>query len=169
MYRSGSVWPVVGENETAEAMVVLMERAKLVVEGAGAVGVAALIGGQVRAAERGTTVAVLSGGNVDPLILTRVIEKGLVGDGRLCRFTAVVSDRPGGLAKLTEAIARTGASIQEIIHDRAFAGPDVASANVLCTVETADRAHVEQLYQLLRSEGIQVRPLLVTANGAKQP
>ena len=93
------------------------------------------------------TVMILSGGNVDPLVLTCVIEKGLVADGRLCRFTAVVSDRPGGLARLTQLIASTGASIQEISHDRAFSGADVAAANVLCTVETADRQHVAELYQ----------------------
>ena len=68
---------------------------------------------------------ILSGGNIDPMILNRVIEKGLVADGRLCRFTAVVSDRPGGLARLAQLIAQTGASVKDIAHDRAFSGPDV--------------------------------------------
>jgi threonine dehydratase len=102
---------------------------------------------------------ILSGGNVDPLILSRIIEKGLVADGRLCRFTAVVPDRPGGLARLTQLIAQSGASIQEITHDRAFAGPEIGEANVLCTVETADRDHRDELYDLLKREGIRAAPL----------
>jgi threonine dehydratase len=73
-----------------------------------------------------------------------------------------VTDRPGGLAKLTSLIAQSGASIQELLHDRAFSGPDIAAANVLCTVETADREHIEALYKLLAQEGIQVLPLRPT-------
>jgi threonine dehydratase len=113
------------------------------------------------------SVLILSGGNVDPLILTRVIEKGLVADGRLCRFTAVVSDRPGGLARLAQVIAQSGASIQEIAHDRAFSGPDIAAVHVLCTVETADRDHIAKLYQLLAQEGIIVLPSRFGSNGPK--
>ena len=88
-----------------------------------------------------------------------------MADGRLCRFTAVVSDRPGGLAKLTTLIAQTGASIREIVHDRAFSGFDLAAAHVLCTVETADQHHIDALYQLLEREGIQVIPLRAPAAG----
>jgi len=124
-------------------MLRLAELEKSVVEGAGAAPLAALMAGKVPEVEGLRTVMILSGGNVDPLVLTRVIEKGLVADGRLCRFTAVVTDRPGGLAKLTTLIAQSGASIQELLHDRAFSGPDIAAANVLCTVETADREHIE--------------------------
>lgn len=152
----------VSEEELALAMLRLAELEKSVVEGAGAAPLAALMAGKLPEAESLRTVMILSGGNVDPLVLTRVIEKGMVADGRLCRFTAVVTDRPGGLAKLTSLIAQSGASIQEMLHDRAFSGPDIAAANVLCTVETADRAHIEVLYALLAKEGIQVLPLRPT-------
>lgn len=152
----------VSEEQLALAMLRLAELEKSVVEGAGAAPLAALMAGKVPEVAGLRTVMILSGGNVDPLVLTRVIEKGLVADGRLCRFTAVVTDRPGGLAKLTSLIAQSGASIQELLHDRAFSGPDIAAANVLCTVETADREHIEALYKLLAQEGIQVLPLRPT-------
>jgi threonine dehydratase len=149
----------VSEEELSLAMLRLVELEKSVVEGAGAAPLAALMSGKLPELSGLRTVLILSGGNVDPLILTRVIEKALVTDGRLCRFTAVVVDRPGGLARLTQLIAQSGASIVEIVHDRAFAGPDIGAVNVLCTVETTDRQHVEQLYDLLRREGIPATPL----------
>jgi len=149
----------VGEDELSLAMLRLVELEKSVVEGAGAAPLAALMSGKLPQTKGKRTVMILSGGNIDPLILTRIIEKALVADGRLCRFTAVVADRPGGLAKLAQIIADSGASIQEITHDRAFSGPDVGAANVLCTVETADRQHVERLYETLEHAGISVKPL----------
>ena len=104
------------------------------------------------------TVLVLSGGNIDPVILGRVIDKGLVADGRLCRFTAVVSDRPGGLARLAQSSPKAGASIKDIAHDRAFSGPDVTAVNVLCTVETSDREHIQRLYKLLGAKAFRSVP-----------
>jgi threonine dehydratase len=155
----------VSEEALALAMLRLVELEKSVVEGAGAAPLAACMSNMLPELAGLRTVLILSGGNVDPLILTRVIEKGLVTDGRLCRFTAVVSDRPGGLARLTQLIASTGASIEEIFHDRAFSGPDIAAVNVLCTVETADREHVARLFALLAKEGIQFVPLRTESNG----
>jgi threonine dehydratase len=103
---------------------------------------------------RGKKVVVIIGGaNIDPPTLGRVIEKGMVADGRLTRFTAVISDRPGGLAELTQVIAACGASIESIAHDRAFSGPDVSAVNVACTVETRDRAHIRELHRQLRRHG----------------
>ena len=96
---------------------------------------------------------VLVRGNIDPAMLGRVIEHGLVLDGRLCRFTATISDRPGGLARLAQVIASVGASVKEIEHDRAFAGPDLSAVNVFCTVETADRRQIEELVQQLTAAG----------------
>jgi threonine dehydratase len=156
----------VSEEELALAMLRLVELEKSVVEGAGAAPLAALMSGKLPQLTGLRTVMILSGGNVDPLILSRVIEKALVADGRLCRFTAVVADRPGGLAKLTQLIAESGASIQEITHDRAFSGPDVGLANVLCTVETSDREHLEELYRLLEREGVRATPLRFPAESA---
>jgi threonine dehydratase len=99
-------------------------------------------------------VLVVCGGNIDPGILSRVIEQGLVRDGRLTRFTVVISDRPGGLADLTAQIAAAGASIKQVVHERAFASPDVSAVNVLCTVETRDRAHLEDLLARLQERGV---------------
>ncbi len=159
----------VSEEELALSMLRLVELEKSVVEGAGAAPLAACMSGKLPELRGKRTVLVLSGGNVDPLILTRVIEKGLVSDGRLCRFTAVITDRPGGLARLAQLIAESGASIQEIGHDRAFSGPDIAAANVLCTVETADRRHIDELYQRLAQEGIRVLPLAPNGSSVDLP
>jgi threonine dehydratase len=101
---------------------------------------------------------IVCGGNIDPTILSRVIEKGLVHDGRLTRFTATISDRPGGLAALSRVIADCGASIKDIAHDRAFSGPDVSAVQVVCTVETRDRRHIGALHRALRQNGF---PLLL--------
>ena len=136
----------------------LAELEKSVVEGAGAAPLAACMAGKLPEVAGRKTVLVLSGGNIDPTILSRVIEKGLVTDGRLCRFTAVISDRPGGLARLAQVIAESGASVKEVTHDRAFSGPDVAAVNVLCTVETADREHIQDLFRRLANEHITVLP-----------
>ena len=94
--------------------------------------------------------------NIDPNVLSRVIERGLVADGRLGRFTAVISDRPGGLADLAAQIASTGASIKQVVHDRAFASPDVSAVNVLCTVETRNHQHLAELRALLKSRGVEI-------------
>jgi threonine dehydratase len=102
-------------------------------------------------------VLLLCGGNIDLSILDRVIDHGLAADGRRWRFTTQVSDRPGGIAKLTAAIAAAGASVQEIVHDRAFSGPDVFSTSVQVTVETADRDHVAALARRLEAEGFTVK------------
>ena len=101
-------------------------------------------------------VLVVCGGNIDPGILSRVIEQGLVRDGRLTRFTVVISDRPGGLAALARVIAECGASIKDIAHDRAFSGPDIHAVNAVCTVETRDHAHIRELHRALRKHGFPV-------------
>ena len=88
-------------------------------------------------------------------MLSRVIERGLVADGRLSRFTAEISDRPGGLADLSSLIAATGASIKQVVHDRAFASSDISAVRVMCTVETRDRAHLADLRAYLRKNGIE--------------
>ncbi len=98
----------------------------------------------------------LCGGNIDSTMLGRVIEVGLVTDGRLCRFTVSIADRPGGLARLAEVIASTGASIKEIIHDRAFSGPDLSAVRVVCVVETTGHEHVAALHAALAAAGVDV-------------
>ncbi|MEA2353392.1 MAG: threonine dehydratase, partial [Thermoleophilaceae bacterium] len=108
----------VGEDEIAEAMVLLMERSKLVVEGAGAVGVAALLGGLVAPAASGTTVVVLSGGNVDPGLLAAVARRHETQVGRRLVLFTRVSDRPGSLARLLTCVGDSGANLVEVEHVR---------------------------------------------------
>jgi threonine dehydratase len=148
----------VGEESLAVAVVRLLELEKLVVEGAAASALAAVLGEAGAELAGRTVVLLLCGGNIDLTILDRVIDHGLVADGRRWRFTTRISDRPGGIARLTAAIAATGASVREIVHDRAFAGPDVFSTGVEVTVETADGEHVAALVERLEAEGLVVTP-----------
>jgi threonine dehydratase len=146
----------VNEANIALAILRLIELEKSVVEGAGAAPLAAFLAGKLDSLKGKTVVLALCGGNIDLTMLDRVIEVGLVADGRLSRFTVSISDRPGGLARLAETIAATGASIKEIVHDRAFSGPDLSAVRVVCVVETTGHAHVEELHAALRSAGMQV-------------
>jgi len=149
----------VSEEFLALAILRLVELEKLVVEGAAAAPLAAMLSGQLPELAGRRTVLVLGGGNIDPAVLGRVIEKGLVADGRLARFTAVISDRPGGLATLAGAIGQAGASIKEVTHDRAFSGPDVNAVRVVVTVETRDRDHYVALLAALAASGIPTAPV----------
>ena len=144
----------VNEDEIALAILRIVELEKAIVEGSGAAGLAACLAGKLPELAGKRVVLPFCGGNIDPAILSRVIEKGLVADGRICRFSAVISDRPGGLAGLTKLIADTGASIKEIVHERAFTGGDVFAVGVLCTIETRDRAHLEEIFGRLDAEQI---------------
>ena len=145
----------VTEEQIAVAILRLVELEKSVVEGAAATPLAACLSGKLNDLAGKRVVLLLCGGNIDPNVLSRVIERGLVADGRLCRFTAVISDRPGGLADLATQIASTGASIKQVVHDRAFASSDVSAVNVLCTVETRDHQHLAQLRAQLKSHGVE--------------
>src|SRR5437588_12814011 len=131
----------VNEEQIAIAILRLVELEKAVVEGAAATPLAAVLSGKLPELAGKRVVLLLCGGNIDPNILGRVIERGLVADGRLCRFTAVISDRPGGLAVLSKQIAATGASIKQIVHDRGVASSDLSTVTVLCTVETRNTRH----------------------------
>jgi threonine dehydratase len=150
---------VVGEDETAEAMVVLMERCKLVVEGAGAVGVAALLGGQVRAAERGTTVAVLSGGNVDPGLLAAVARRHESQAGRRVVLLTRVADRPGNLASLLACVAETGANIVDVAHVREGLDLHVRETAVELVLETRGHEHAGGVVAAMRDAGYETRVL----------
>jgi threonine dehydratase len=144
----------VTEEEIAVAILRLVELEKSVVEGAAAAALAACLSGKLKDLAGKRVVLLLCGGNIDPNVLSRVIERGLVADGRLGRFTAVISDRPGGLADLATQMASTGASIKQVVHDRAFASSDVSAVNVLCTVETRNHAHLAELRAKLKSHGV---------------
>jgi len=145
----------VEEATIALAILRLLELEKGVVEGAGASALAALISGQLEDLKGKKVVLVLCGGNIDPNVLSRVIEHGLVTDGRLAQFSAIISDRPGGLAALAQSIASVGVSVKQITHERAFASADVSTVEVKVVVETRDRGHFLELIANLRDSGIQ--------------
>jgi threonine dehydratase len=145
---------VVDEDAVAEAMVVLMERCKLVVEGAGAVGVAALLGGQVEASRHGTTVAVLSGGNVDAGLLASVARRHESESGRRLVLLTRVADRPGGLARLLAQVAATGANIVDVSHVReGLADLHVRETAIELVLETRGHEHAESVVATLRDAG----------------
>ncbi|MEY2608997.1 MAG: threonine dehydratase [Verrucomicrobiota bacterium] len=144
----------VSEDEIALAILRIIELEKSVVEGSAAATLAALLSGKLPELKGKKVVLPFCGGNIDPGILNRVIEKGLVADNRLFRFTATISDRPGGLAALTHVIASVGASVKEITHDRTFGRAEASAVQVICIVETRDRGHIAELQQALRESGI---------------
>lgn len=144
----------VSEAELAIAVVRLMELEKSVVEGAGAASLAAVLSGKLPELKGKKVVLLLCGGNIDLSIVARLIDAALVADGRLARFTAEISDRPGGLAKFAELLKEIGVSVQDIVHDRTFCAPNIAAVNVLCTVETRDAAHIAELYARLTAAGV---------------
>lgn len=149
----------VGEEEISLAILRLVELLKGVVEGGGATSLAALLAhgdGELRELRGRRVALLLCGGNIDPVVLSRVIEHGLAVDGRLIQFTAFIRDRPGGLNELTATIAACGASVRQITHERAFGGPDVSTVLVLCTVEVRDCEHGEELQRALTAKGIRV-------------
>lgn len=146
----------VDEASIALAILRLVELEKSVVEGAGAAPLAAFIAGKLEALKGCNVVLTLCGGNIDTSMLGRVLDVGLVADGRITRFTVSVQDRPGGLARLTAAIAEAGASVQEIAHDRAFSGPNLSQVRVVCVVETTGPDHVRALHDRLRAAGFDI-------------
>ena len=146
----------VDEASIALAILRLIELEKSVVEGAGAAPLAAFIAGKLPELAGRTVVLTLCGGNIDTNMLGRVLDVGLVADGRLTRFNVSVADRPGGLARLTAVIAEAGASIHELAHDRAFSGPNVSEVRVVCVVETTGHDHVRQLFDALTQAGFSV-------------
>jgi threonine dehydratase len=154
--RSANQMVTVEEEALALAMLRLAELEKCVIEGAGAAGLAALMAGSLPELQGRRVVLLLSGGNIDPLAHSRVIERGLAADGRIYRFDALISDRPGGLAHLSRVLASAEANVTEIVHNRTFAGPDLSRVHVLCTVETRDRAHIEEIKQRLAENGVEL-------------
>ena len=146
----------VSEDAIALAILRMVELEKTVVEGAAAAPLAAMMSGKLPKLAGKNVALAVCGGNIDPAVLSRIIESGLVNDGRLTRFRARISDRPGGLARLTKVIADCGASVKDIAHDRAFSGPDVSAVQVVCTVETRDRKHINALKRELKKNGFPV-------------
>jgi threonine dehydratase len=150
---------VVEDEEAAEAMFVLLERCKLVVEGAGAVGVAALLGGQVAAAAGGTTVAILSGGNVDPGLLLSIARRHETLAGRRLVVLTRVPDRPGALAGLLTCVAQAGGNVVDVSHVREGFDLHVRETAVELVLETRGREHADRVMSAMRREGYPAQPL----------
>src|SRR5438128_5167930 len=143
---------LVREHDIALAVLRLMELEKAVVEGAGAAPLAACLARLVPELKGKKVILPLCGGNIDLNTLGRVIERGLASDGRLCRFTATISDRPGGLARFAGLIAEEGASIIDITHDRACADEDITNGSDHCAGQTRETGHSTCLStQLMRA------------------
>jgi threonine dehydratase len=145
----------VTEDEIASAILVLLEREKTLAEGAGAAALAALLQGKTTLARRrGLTVGVLvCGGNIDVTLLSRIIERGLVQDGRMIRLRIHLLDKPGALAELTRLIASHRANIVDTLHNRAYYGVNLGDTVIDITMETRGREQVEELLAALTAEG----------------
>ena len=147
----------VDDEQIAEAIVLLAERTKLVVEGAGAVGVAAILGGP--AGGSGQALALLSGGNIDASLMVQVLRRGLALSGRYLVLLTRVLDRPGELAKLLDLLAGERVSVVEVEHQREAAGVPVGYTGVELTLLTRDPEHCDQLLELMREWGYPVERL----------
>ena len=148
----------VSEEEIASAILYLLEREKTVVEGAGAVGVAALMQRKARGLDGRKVVAVISGGNIDVNLVARVIERGLVKDGRLVRISVALQDKPGQLAKVSSIVANVRANVIEVHHTRAFAYR-FGDTTLQLTLETRGPEHVEEILRALRERGYPVQQM----------
>jgi threonine dehydratase len=146
----------VSEQAIADAVHALLERQKVLAEGAGAVPLAAISSGQVPLDRDDVAVLVISGGNIDVTLLERIIDRGLVGDGRLARLVVTVRDRPGALAGLTDTVATAGANVLDVAHRRAFADIRVGDVEIAMQLETRGRDHVEEIIRLLEADGHRV-------------
>jgi threonine dehydratase len=144
---------VVEEDLVADAMVLLMDRGKLYVEGGGAVGVSALMSGQVKPAQSGTTCVVLSGGNVDLGLLPGLIRRNETKAGRRLILFVRISDRPGGLARLLTLFAETGANLVEVEHVREGVSLHVRETGIQAVLEVRSRAHAEEVLTAVRNAG----------------
>lgn len=147
----------VSDDDVARALLVLLERAKLVVEPAGAVGVAAIMSGAVR--DTGRTVVLLSGGNIDPLMMERVITRGLVAASRYIGIRIMLPDRPGQLARVSQVISDAGANVVEVLHTRHGQGLVINEVALDLSIEARGPEHAQEVIHRLREVGF--RPELL--------
>jgi threonine dehydratase len=136
-------------------VLVLLERAKLVVEPAGAVGVAAIMAGLVRA--DGPTVLLLTGGNIDPLMMERIISHGLAASERYLKLRIPLPDRPGQLARVSALVAECNANVVEVLHTRHNGGLLISQVELELHIETRGPEHAEQVVTRLRDDGFEPR------------
>lgn len=148
---------LVDEGDIEQALVMLLEVEKTLVEGAGAVGLAALLKYPGRFAGKRVGL-VLCGGNIDPLVLASIIERGMVRAGRLARIRVGVRDVPGSLARITALVAEAGANIEEVRHQRAFTSLSVQNAEIELVMQTRNHAHVREVLDTLHQAGFDAQP-----------
>jgi threonine dehydratase len=146
----------VNEGEIANAVLLLLEIEKTVAEGAAAAPLAALINKKVDLTNRKVGL-IVSGGNIDMNLISRIIEKGLIQDGRLSRISVVLSDRPGSLAHLTQRIADLGANILQIGQTRGFGEVAIGETEVELILETTGSEHIERIYRALLAENFKIK------------
>lgn len=144
----------VDDEAIANAILLMLERSKLMVEGAGAVGLAAILQGKIPA--KGRVVSVISGGNIDVNFISRIIERGLVKAGRRVRISTHIVDRPGALQKLLTLVAKSKANVIHVYHDRVERNVPLGQAVVEISLETRDVLHTDEILAMLRSQGYQV-------------
>jgi threonine dehydratase len=147
---------LVEEEEIAQAIVALLERTKLLVEGAGAVTLAALLNNKIRDI-RGKTVCLLSGGNIDVKTISVVVERGLLAAGRYIKLKVELDDVPGSLASLAADIAASNANVHLISHDRRSASLPIGKTEVQIELETRGNAHSRQVMEILNKRGYKVK------------
>ena len=147
---------LVDESEIEQAIVMLLEIEKTLVEGAGAAGLAALLKEPARYAGQKVGL-VLCGGNIDPLLLAAILERGMVKAGRLARIRVNARDAPGVLARITAVVAEAGANIDEVHHQRAFSTLSAQSVEVELVIQTRNREHVAAVVQRLVAAGFEAR------------
>ncbi len=145
----------VNDDEISAAILALMEKHKLVTEGAGAVAVAAAMFGKVDIKGK-RTVALLSGGNIDVTILSRVINRGLLMSGRTCQFTIELIDKPGQLLAVSRIVAELGGNVTEVHHEHARGASDVNGCYLSVVLETRDFEHIEQIRKALLDAGLKL-------------
>jgi threonine dehydratase len=146
---------LVGEDDIEQAIVLLIEIEKTVVEGAGAVGLAALLRHSERFAGRRVGI-VLSGGNIEPLVLAEIIQRGMVRSARLARLRVDVRDVPGALAEVTSALGKLGANIDEVRHQRAFSSLSVERVQIEFVVQTRGTEHLERIIAGMSTQGFAI-------------
>ena len=147
----------VSEEEIAGAVHVLLENEKLVAEGAGAVALAAILAQRIPLRPSDVTAMILSGGNIDVNLLERIVDRGLVTEGRLVQLTVTVPDRPGNLARLTAIVAAAGANVLDVRHQRAYADISVRDVEIVLQLETRGRDHVASIIEKLEAGEMKVR------------
>ena len=146
----------VNDDEIAAAILALMEQHKLVTEGAGAVAVAAAMFGKVDLAGK-KTVCVLSGGNIDVTILSRVIQRGLLMSGRTCQMTIELLDKPGQLLAVSRVVAEKGGNVIEVHHEHARGGSDVNGCYLRIVLETRNFEHIREIREALIASGLSLK------------